>query len=85
MRWWIAMILLLGMYCKAAEIQDTLSYTRGDHVLKYVIVEGDTVLLSQIQELKIYRRPVFSSKWQQRKYNRYVANVKKVYPSYNFV
>jgi len=50
------------------------------HVLKSVIIEGDTFLISDIPEVKIYPARKFDSRWQYWRYRRLVRNVKAAYP-----
>lgn len=59
--------------------QDTIA-TVGDYVLYGIIVDGDTVLVSSIEEVYILPMRKFESKRQMRKYRRLVKNVKAAYP-----
>jgi hypothetical protein len=55
--------------------------TEGGGILEVRINEnGDTTFHISMRQVIIYPRRVFKSKWQRRKYNRLVRNVKKVYP-----
>ena len=72
-------ILFLTLISVGAFSQDTLS-VQGDNVLYGLIVDGDTVLVSTIEEVYIMPVRKFSSKREMRKYRRLVRNVKKVYP-----
>lgn len=59
--------------------QDTLA-TSGDYVLYGIVVDGDTILVSTIEEVYVMPMRKFNSKREMRKYRRLVKNVKKVYP-----
>jgi hypothetical protein len=59
--------------------QDTLLLT-DENVLYRMIVDGDTILVSYIDEIHIYSKPKFKTKKEWRQYYRLVKNVKKVYP-----
>jgi hypothetical protein len=61
------------------EGQDTISISDMD-MLYGIIVDGDTVLLTSIDEVLVFREPKFNSKREWRRYHRLVRNVKKVYP-----
>jgi hypothetical protein len=50
------------------------------NVLERVIVDGDTIYVSTIEEAYIYPKKTFKNRWQEWRYNRLVKNVKKVYP-----
>jgi len=49
-------------------------------VLEFVIIGDDTVLISNIPEVKIYPRQTFKNRWQYWRYRRLVRNVKAAYP-----
>ncbi len=49
-------------------------------VMQKVIVDGDTLLLSELQEVVILAPREFKSRLEQVRYNRLMRNVKKVYP-----
>jgi hypothetical protein len=60
--------------------QDTINLI-GDHELYLVIQKnGDTILTSNIKEVVIYPKQRFSSKRDQRRYDRLYRNVLRVYP-----
>ena len=63
----------------ASRAQDTIA-TIGENVLYGLVIDGDTILVSSIEE--VYIRPMrkFNSNREMRKYRRLVRNVKKVYP-----
>lgn len=60
--------------------QDTLRYQRGNTVVYGIVSEGDTMLLSSIDEVYIFPRRKFTSKRDMRRYQRLIRNVKKAYP-----
>ncbi len=49
-------------------------------ILRSQIIDGDTLLLSNIPEVKIYPVPNFENRWQYWRYRRLVKNVKAAYP-----
>lgn len=67
-----------GFY--ALKSQDTIRYEKGNIVLYGIILDGDTLLMSSIDEVYIFPRRRFSSEWDYRKYQRLIRNVKKAYP-----
>lgn len=56
------------------------SDTARFHVLRSEIIDGDTLLLSDIPEVRVYPQPVFENRWQYWRYRRLVKNVKAAYP-----
>ncbi len=50
------------------------------HLLRSKIIDGDTILLSEIPEVNIYSGYEFKNRRDQLRYNRLVRNVKAVYP-----
>lgn len=75
----ILVILLWGLFTFAAYGQDTIA-TAGDNVLYAIVVDGDTILVSSIEEIYILPMHKFKRGRDLRKYRRLVRNVKKVYP-----
>ncbi|MFO7657282.1 MAG: DUF4294 domain-containing protein [Bacteroidales bacterium] len=62
------------------QAQDTIRYEKNNTVVYGLILDGDTLLLSSIEEVYIFPRRRFSSDWEYRKYQRLIRNVKKAYP-----
>lgn len=60
--------------------QDTIRYEKDNVVLYGLILDGDTLLLSSIEEVYIFPARRFSSNWEYRRYRRLIRNVKKAYP-----
>ncbi|MBN2213365.1 MAG: DUF4294 domain-containing protein [Bacteroidales bacterium] len=60
--------------------QDTIRYAKDNIVLYGLILDGDTLLLSSIDEVYIFPARRFSSNWEYRRYRRLIRNVKKAYP-----
>jgi hypothetical protein len=60
--------------------QDTIRYEKDNMVLYGLILDGDTLLLSSIEEVYIFPARRFSSNWEYRRYRRLIRNVKKAYP-----
>ncbi len=68
----ILLLLILPVFVVVGQNNDSTKYTIG------LIENGDTVVYRQLKEVVII--PKERSKRMQRKYSRYVAKVKKVYP-----
>jgi len=51
-----------------------------DKVARYVVIDGDTVPTFEIMEVDIYGRRTYSSKHEQKQYDKLVRNVIKMYP-----
>lgn len=75
----IIIVILFIISCNAVKAQDTLAVI-GDNVLYGLVVDGDTILVSTIEEVYILPMRKFKSNRDLRKYRRLVRNVKKVYP-----
>ena len=73
----IIIVLIFSPFVSRA--QDTIKAI-GDNVLYGLVINGDTVLVSSIEE--VYVRPMrkFRSNRELRKYRKLIRNVKKVYP-----
>lgn len=72
----IVSILLLSFALKA---QDTIA-AKGGTVLYGIVVDGDTILVSSIEEIIVFPVHKFEKGSDLRKYRRLVKNVKKTYP-----
>ena len=62
-----------------AKSQDTLQ-TSNENVLYGIVVDGDTILVSTIEEVYILPMHKFKTRRQMRKYRKLVRNVKVVLP-----
>jgi len=60
--------------------QDTILRTSDIYIARGIISEGDTLWVSEINEVYVFPEKVFKNRWQKRKYTRLVHNVKKAYP-----
>ena len=60
--------------------QDTIRLEKDNVVLYGLILDGDTLFLSTIDEVYIFPEKRFSSRWEYRRYRRLIRNVKKAYP-----
>ena len=77
------LIAALGLFLfNTVKTQDTIQLHKDDasYVLYGVIIDGDTLLLSSIEEVYIFPQRKFSSRRQLRRYRRLIRNVKKAYP-----
>jgi hypothetical protein len=74
-------LLTVFLLC-TAKAQDTIQLHKDDasYVLYGVIVDGDTLLLSTIDEVYIFPLRKFKSERDLRRYRRLIRNVKKAYP-----
>lgn len=80
MRFKIFILALLAFTCSIiVDGQDTITISDVD-LLYGIIVDGDTILLTSIDEVIVFREPKFNTKREWRRYHRLVRNVKKVYP-----
>jgi len=78
-------ILIAGLMVflvSAVKAQDTIQLHKNDanYVLYGVIIDGDTLLLSSIDEVYIFPLRKFNSAKDLRRYRRLIRNVKKAYP-----
>jgi hypothetical protein len=81
----IRKVLIAGLIVILAgniRAQDTIQLHKyGDKIVLYgIIIDGDTLLLSSIDEVYIFPRHKFDSPRDYRRYRRLIRNVKKVYP-----
>ena len=70
----------LMLFFTGIKSQDTLRLEKDNMVLYGLILDGDTLLLSTIDEVYIFPAKRFSSNWEYRRYQRLIRNVKKAYP-----
>ena len=71
---YIVAFLCLPLFSVYAQEKDTAQIMVG------IVQEGDTIIHKNIKEVVVIPPRHFESKRMQRRYNRYVAKVKKVYP-----
>lgn len=50
------------------------------NILERVIIDGDTIFVTELKEVYVYPSLEFDNWWKERKYRRLVRNLKKVYP-----
>lgn len=62
-----------------AESQDSTDLANAT-VLKRIVVDGDTLYVTSLEEVYIFPEPTFDSWWAERRYRRLVHNLKTVYP-----
>ena len=72
-------IFLVSLLPILAASQDTLQ-TSNENVLYGIVVDGDTILVSTIEEVYILPMHKFKTRRQMRKYKKLVRNVKVVLP-----
>jgi hypothetical protein len=68
------------LFNRSAFAQTAGNKSNGNLLYGVVLDNGDTLYMSEIDEIKIYPLPKFSSKRDLRRYQKLVRNVKKVYP-----
>ncbi len=78
----ILIALFTVFLLSTGKAQDTLQLHKDDasYVLYGVIIDGDTLLLSSIDEVYIFPMRKFKSEKDLRRYRRLIRNVKKAYP-----
>ncbi len=60
--------------------QDSIRTSRDIYVARGIVIDGDTVWVSEIDEVIIFPEKSFNNFWQRRRYTRLIINVKKAYP-----
>ncbi|UCH15201.1 MAG: DUF4294 domain-containing protein [Bacteroidales bacterium] len=78
----ILIAVLMVFLANTSNAQDTIQLHKDDatYVLYGIIIDGDTLLLSSIDEVYIFPQKKFKSRRDLRRYRRLVRNVKKAYP-----
>lgn len=77
---WITIYSLFIVSLLPIMSQGDTTHLEGGHVMKGVIVDGDTLYMAEIEEVYIFNHDRFRSRWQAWKYRRLIRNVKKAYP-----
>jgi len=54
--------------------------TVRSNILRSIVIDGDTFLISNIPEVKIYPSLKFNNRWEYWRYRRLIRNVKAAYP-----
>lgn len=73
-------MVIIGVYGPAnAQIKDTTGQDEY-HILRSVVVEGDTIGSAQIEEVVIFPEKKFDNSRQYRRYKKMIRDLKKVYP-----
>jgi len=60
--------------------QDTIRTSSDIYVARGIITDGDTLWVSEIDEVYVFPKKEFNNFWQRRRYTRLVHNVKIAYP-----
>jgi hypothetical protein len=79
MRRFIIMSGLLGLLAQFLPAQDTIRLTLGGYPVSALVRDGDTILISQLDEVVIKPRSRNATR-DLRQYRKLIYNVKKVYP-----
>jgi len=58
----------------------TVEKQEGRYVLKTTVINGDTLLVTEIPEVNIYPGYMYKNRWDYWRYQRLVRNVKAAYP-----
>ncbi|MDD2381449.1 MAG: DUF4294 domain-containing protein, partial [Mariniphaga sp.] len=61
-------------------INDLPAQEKDSVMVMGIIQHGDTIIHKNIREIVVLPEREFRNAWQERRYNRFVARVKKVYP-----
>lgn len=73
--------IVFAVMCSVyANSQDTIRYQFGNNVLYGLVIDGDTLFMSSIDEVYIFPKRKFKSNAERRRYDRLIRNVKKAYP-----
>jgi len=79
--------ILIGLTCSLASLRCQIQTDTSGKIKVHAKIEnGDTIIISYMNDIDIFAdstnkpKPVFESKRQERKFNRLVYNLKKVYP-----
>lgn len=78
-----SLLILCGVFVFSMSYEQTAPDTTKGILMPAIVENGDTIVLANLDEVTIptdYKPPVFESKRDQRKYNRLIYNIKKVYP-----
>lgn len=75
----ILLFLFIFQLPVITKAQDSLDLT-NENVVYQVILEEDTMLVSSIEEVIVFRKPKFKSRREWRRYYRLIRHIKKVYP-----
>jgi hypothetical protein len=59
---------------------DTLARDSIIGAYEFIVVDGDTIRIFDLPRVSIFPKRVFSSRGEQRRYDRLIINVKRVYP-----
>ena len=85
MKWmfliWGLFLLMGAGYAQQHPVGDT---TRAPALLHSLEVNGDTLPVVNLEEVRVMPMPKFRNRREYRRYSRYVRNVKKVYPYAKF-
>lgn len=76
---WPILFLILSVQLPAKAQADTSLVPQGKTV-QVILENGDTLLISSIDQVFIYPEPVFTSRRDYRRYQRLIYNLKIVYP-----
>ncbi len=76
MRRGLIILFFVSIICVPAR----LAAQGGVHVMKARVINGDTILVSDLPEVSIYPSYKYRNRWDYWRYQRLVKNVKTVYP-----
>ncbi len=60
--------------------QDSIRTSTDTYIARGIVIDGDTIWVSEIDEVFIFPEKNFRNFWQRRRYTRLIINVKKAYP-----
>jgi Domain of unknown function (DUF4294) len=83
----ITKLLILAAFMSVCLLQAVWCQTKPDTTKGYLmparIENGDTIVLANLQDITIptpFNKPVFDNRREERRFNRLIYNLKKVYP-----
>ncbi|MCG8698956.1 MAG: DUF4294 domain-containing protein [Bacteroidales bacterium] len=75
----LPIVILVGLIAIPAQAQEVNS-TKDINILERIIIEGDTFLIADIDEVYVMPERKFKNRRERRRYTRMMYNVKKAYP-----
>ena len=76
----ILSFILFILFIFSNAFTQSLEKSKDRYIMKARIINGDTILVAEIPELDIYPGYFFKNRWDYRRYERMVRNVKVAYP-----
>jgi len=77
-RFFIPLILLFVSW--PGYSQDSIRTSTDIYIARGIVIDGDTIWVSEIDEVIIFPEKNFKNFWQRRRYTRLIINIKRAYP-----